>query len=64
MAEEDMDRLQFILGSLEPAAEHSRVLDEMLAIAIRSEIESVLSRSAAAFSGIDTYMIQTRPMSA
>ena len=57
-----MDRLQFILGSLEPEAEHSTVIDQMLAIAIRSEIESILPRSAAAFSGIDTYMIQTRPV--
>lgn len=59
-----MDRLQFILGSLQPAAEHSEVLDEMLAIAIRREIESIMQRSSAAFPAIEAYMIQTRPMSA
>lgn len=60
-----MDRLQFILGSLQAnAAEHSEVIDELLAIAIRSEIESIMPRTAAAFSVIDTYMIQTRPMAA
>jgi len=59
-----MDRLQFILGSLQPAAEHSEVIDQMVAIAIRREIESILPRSAAAFSLIDTYMIQVRPMAA
>jgi len=64
MVEEYMDRLQFILGSLQPAAEHSEVIDQMVAIAIRREIESILPRSAAAFSLIDTYMIQVRPMAA
>ena len=59
-----MDRLQFILGSMEPAAEHSEVIDEMIAIAIRSEIDSIRQRSATAFPVIDAYMIQTRPMSA
>ena len=59
-----MDRLQFILGSLEPGAEHSDVSDAMLAIAIRSEIVSIKERSAAAFPVIDAYMIQTRAMSA
>jgi hypothetical protein len=63
--EENMDRLQFILGSLQrTAAEHSEMIDEMLAIAIRSEIASLMPRTAAAFSVIDTYMIQTRPMAA
>ena len=62
--EDEMDRLQFILGSLQAtAAEHSEVIDEMLAIAIRSEIESIMPRTAA-FSVINTYMIQTRPMAA
>jgi len=64
MVEEYMYRLQFILGSLQPAAEHSEVIDQMVAIAIRREIESILPRSAAAFSLIDTYMIQVRPMAA
>lgn len=59
-----MDRLQFILGSLEPTAEHSEVLDQMLAIAIRSEIDNIRQRSAAAFPCIDAYLIQTRAMSA
>jgi len=61
----NMDRLQFILGSLQAnAAEHSEVIDELLAIAIRGEIESTMPRTAAAFSVIDTYMIQTTPMAA
>jgi len=59
-----MDRLQFILGSLKPEAEHSEVSDAMLAIAIRREIERTRERSAAAFPVIDAYMIQTRAMSA
>ena len=46
------------------AAEHSEVIDELLAIAIRGEIESTMPRTAAAFSVIDTYMIQTTPMAA
>ena len=64
IVERNMDRLQFILGSLGPAAEHSEVMDEMLAIAIRSEIENIVHRTASAFPCIDTYMIQTRAMSA
>jgi len=59
-----MDRLQFILGSLQPEAEHSKVIDAMVAIAIRREIESIRQRSAAAFPVIDAYVIQTRAMSA
>ena len=59
-----MDRLQFILGSLGPEAEHSEMIDAMLAIAIRSEIESIRQQSPAAFAGIDDYMIQTKAMSA
>ena len=59
-----MDRLQFILGSLQSPEGCGGVLDGMLAIAIRSEIESIMQRSSAAFPGIDAYMIQTRPMSA
>lgn len=61
-----MDRLQFILGSLQsPTGDASDgILDGMLAIAIRSEIENIVHRSASAFPCIDTYMIQTRAMSA
>lgn len=60
-----MDRLQFILGSLQAnTAEHSEAIDELLAIAIRGEIASTMPRTAAAISLIDTYMIQTRPMAA
>ena len=59
-----MDRLQFILGSLEPEAEHSEMIDAMLAIAIRSEIESIRQQSPGAFAGIDAYMIQTKAMCA
>jgi len=63
--EDEMDRLQFILGSLQAtAAEHSEVIDEMLAIAIRSEIESIMPRTAPALPVINRYMIQTRPMAA
>jgi hypothetical protein len=60
-----MDRLQFILGSLQrTASEHSEMIDEMLAIAIRSEIASLMPPTGAALSDIDTYMIQTPPMAA
>jgi hypothetical protein len=59
-----MDRLQFILGSLQSPEGCDGILDGMLAIAIRSEIESIVHRSASAFPLIDTYMIQTRPMAA
>ena len=61
--EEDMDRLQFILGSLQSPEGFDGMLEGMLAIAIRSEIEE-MHRSASAFPCIDTYMIQTRAMSA
>jgi hypothetical protein len=64
IVEGDMDRLQFILRSLEPEAEHSEVTDAMVAIAIRSEIESIRQRSTTTFPVIDGYMIQTRAMSA
>ena len=61
-----MDRLQFILNFLKRAeAEDPEVLThEMLAIAIRSEIETVSRRNAGALSGIDTYMIQTTAIAA
>ena len=60
-----MDRLQFILGSLQAAAaERSNRIDELVALAIRSEIESAMARTTATFSAIDTYMIQTYPMAA
>lgn len=62
--EGDMDRLQFILGSLQSPEGCDGILDGMLAIAIRSEIENIVHRSASAFPCIDTYMIQTRAMSA
>lgn len=60
-----MDRLQFILGSLQATpAERSNWIDELVALAIRSEIESAMARTTATFSAIDTYMIQTYPMAA
>ena len=62
--EEHMDRLQFILGSLQSPEGFDGMLEGMLAIAIRSEIENIVHRSASAFPCIDTYMIQTRAMSA
>jgi hypothetical protein len=60
-----MDRLEFIchalIDTIDTADEgHSPLTDYMLAVAIRSEIETVRRRPAGKEQAIETYMIQTR----
>jgi hypothetical protein len=57
-----MDRLEFICHAFFDTDDerHSPLTDYMLAVAIRSEIETVRRRPAEKEQVIETYMIQTR----
>ena len=57
-----MDRLEFICHALidNEDERHSPLTDYMVAVAIRSEIETVRRRPADKGQIIETYMIQTR----
>jgi len=61
-----MDRLEFIVHSLQAGASEGPepIADDMLAIAIRREIETITQQICGRTPAIETYMIHTRAMSA